>query len=71
MIKEIKKLEKLGMTPKQAMLFVRNLSLLWFKKGKESTLHLSKGDVFQAALIYPEPFDTQFNKTLSKPIKKK
>ena len=66
MYKHIEKLKKLGMSSKEAMLFVRSIAQHWYTFGWDDGMD----DIMET---FPdiEPFDTQFNKSLTPPIKKK
>lgn len=63
MTKQINKLKKLGMSSKEAMLFVHDIAELWYLIGKND-------GVSEATGISTIPFESQFNKILSKPIKR-
>lgn len=57
MKKKLEKLKKLGMTPRQAMLFLHNISEYWYNKAIE------EGPCTKEAY---SSFDTLFSKELSK-----
>jgi len=66
MEKEIKKLKKLGMSSKEAVIFLRKIAYTWFKEGKENISYLSPGPIFSSIIIQPDSFDTIFSKKLAK-----
>jgi len=68
MEKEIKKLKKLGMSSKEAVIFLREIALNWFDKGMSNKdAHLTNTSFRTALKIdIKTPFDTLFSKELAK-----
>lgn len=65
-LKKIRKLVKLGMTTKEATLFVREIAQEWYRFGWDDGME----DVVESFADI-QPFDTQFSKALTPKATKK
>lgn len=70
--RKIQKLIKLGMSKKEAMLFVREIAFEWFEEGGSGYTSRPVSTFLGTAMQITagEPFDTRFSKMLSHKPKK-